>query len=165
MTRYPLQALIRIRKDREEAAVTRLALARASEEMAVRTLETRRREHREYLEWCAAEADRLMGGLLGREIQRLDVETALAQIGWNKEGEASRLERITAAEAALETARKETMAALAAHRIATSALERIMEHHRDWSHKLRLVEEAHEEAELQEIAELLHQRREARVAA
>ena len=165
MKRYPLESLIRIRKDREEAAVTRLAIARASEEMAVRAVETRRREHREYLEWCAAESDRLMQGLLDREIQRLDVETVHAQIGWNKEGEATRLERITAAEAALENARKETAAALAAHRIASSALARITEHHLDWSRKLRLVEEALEEAELQEIAELMHQRRESKVAA
>lgn len=161
MKRYPLQSLQRIRTDREEAAVARLALARASEEMAVRTLETRRREHREYLEWCEAEADRLMGELLGRDILRLDVETAHAQIGWNKEGEASRLERITAAEKALEVAKEETRSAIAHHRAASAALERISEHHRDWSGKQRLAEEAREESELQEIADLLHQRREA----
>jgi len=165
MKHYPLHALQRIRTDREEAAATKLSLARASEEMAVRMVETRRREHREYQEWCAAESDRLMGDLVSRKIQRLDVETALAQMGWNKEGETALLERIAAAEATLETARKETIAALAAHRTALAALARIDEHHRDWSRKLRLAEEAHEEAELQEIAELLHQRREARVAA
>jgi len=164
MKHYPLLSLIRIRKDREKSSVARLALARASEEMAIRAVETRRREHREYLEWCATESDRLMGNLLDREIQRLDLEGALAQIGWNKEAEETRLERIKDAEAALENARKETADALAAHRIASTALARITEHHLDWSRKLRLAEEAYEEAELQEIAELLHQRRESRVA-
>jgi hypothetical protein len=165
MRRYPLQSLQKIRRDREHAAVTRLASARSSEEMAVRMVETRRREHREYLEWIASEQERLMGGLVGREIQRLDVEAALAQIGWNKEGETALLDRIMAAEKTLEAAKVETRTALIAHREASAALTRITEHHLDWSRKLRLVEEAHEEAELQEIAELLHQRQEGRAVA
>jgi len=165
MSRYPLQALLKIRTDREEAAVARLALARTSEEMAVRMVETRRREHRDYIDWCASEAERLMAGLVGREIKRLDVENTLAQIGWNREGEADRLERIKSAQMALETAKEETRVALAAHRSAIAALERINEHHLDWSRKLRLAVEALEEAELQEIAELLYQRQEIKSAA
>ena len=106
-----------------------------------------------------------MAGLVGREIRRLEVESAHAQIGWNKEGEATLLERITAAEKALEAAKEETRTAFSVHRDASAALARITEHHLDWSRKLKLAEEAHEEAELQEIAELLHQRHEARAAA
>lgn len=162
---YPLEALHRIRSDREEAAVTRLALARSAREIAARALEARRREHAEYVTWCGRESERLMEDLAAREIRRSDLENVKAQISWNAEGEATHLEKIAGAVSALEEAERDLETAAEMHRAALVALEKIEAHRKDWQAKLLLAEEAAEDAELQEAAELSHARRTARIAA
>lgn len=162
---YPLEALHRIRMNREKAAMTRLGLARVAEQSAVDALRSREREHREYLSWCETEADRIMEKLLGGGITRGELETAKAQIAWNRDGEEAYLERISSAKSALESARKELKEAAELHQKAYLSLEKIKAHRSEWSSKLVLAQEAADEAELQEVAELLHQRVEARHAA
>lgn len=163
--RYPLEALYRIRSDREKASASRLSLARIAERTSESALSARRREHSDYLSWCSTEADRLMESLLGKGILRADLETVKAQIAWNLSGEAAYLERTAAAETALESARRELAEATLLHQEAYLSLEKLKEHRLDWVRKVELALETAEEAELQEVAELLHQRKEMRPAA
>ena len=157
--KYPLELLLKIRHDREEAAIQRLAQSRREEER--RRLETaaRRRELSDYRVWCAAESERILNKLSHSVVRKAEIDRTHAQILWNQEAESAYRERLEAAIRSEEEVRAAVAEAAEARRVAGMARERIAAHRQEWTRIRQLAEEAAEESELQEVAELLYLQR------
>ena len=154
--KYPLELLLKIRHDREEAAIQRLSQYRREEEK--RRLETgiRYRELSDYRVWCAAESERILTKLSHSVVRKAEIDRAHAQILWNQEAERAFREGLEAAISAEKDARAAVAEAAEARRVAGMARERIAAHRHEWTRIRQLAEEVAEESELQEVAELLY---------
>ena len=145
--KYPLELLLKIRHDREEAAIQRLAQSRREEEK--RHLETaaRRRELVDYRVWCDAESERILNKLSHSVVRKSEIDRAHAQILWNQEAERAYRERLETAISSEKEAQEAVVEAAEARRVAGMARERIAAHREEWSRVRRLAEEAAEESE------------------
>jgi hypothetical protein len=154
--KYPLELLLKIRHDREEAAIQRLAQSRREEEKRRFETSARRREFNDYRVWCAAESERILSKLSRSVVRKAEIDRAHAQILWNQEAESVYRERLEAAIRAGKEAQGAVAEAAEARRVAGMARERIAAHRQEWTRIRQLAEEAAEESELQEVAELLY---------
>lgn len=154
--RYPLQVLLKIRTDREEAAAAKLAREIREEERCRQVFGERTRELAAYRDWCIAEAERILNRLTLSILPKAEVDRARSQILWNQEAEAAYSQRLEAAREALAAAIAAKDLAAEERRLAGVARERISLHREEWLKVERRRAEAEEEAELQEVAELLY---------
>lgn len=154
--RYPLQVLLKIRTDREATAAAKLSREIREEERCRQVFGERARELDAYRDWCAAEAERILSRLTLSILPKAEVDRARSQILWNQEAESAYAQRLEAARDALAAAIAAKDLAAEERRLAGVARERISLHREEWLKVERRRAEAEEEAELQEVAELLY---------
>lgn len=154
--KYPLQILLKIRIDREEAAAAKLARAIREEERCLLMVGEKERELSAYREWCLAESERIMGRLTLSVLPKSEIDRARSQILWNQEAESGYQAKLEAAKEALKEATASREVDAEERRLAGVARERISLHRDEWLKEERKRAEAQEEAELQEVAELLY---------
>lgn len=154
--RYPLQVLLKIRTDREATAAAKLSREIREEERCRQVFAERARELDAYRDWCASEAQRILNRLTLSILPKAEVDRARSQILWNQEAETAYAQRLEAARDALTAAIAAKDLAAEERRLAGVARERISLHREEWLKVERRRAEAEEEAELQEVAELLY---------
>ena len=102
--KYPLEFLLGLRKTRMEKCEQALAQARALVRKRNKELEDRTREHREYVEWCDREEDRIFEELIKKPSTHHKVLESREEMLANRAKEAEYLHRIEEARAALKAA-------------------------------------------------------------
>jgi chromosome segregation ATPase len=101
---YPLTFLLDLRKMRMERCEQALAQARAMVRRRREELEVRIQEHRNYVEWCDREEDRMFAELVAKPSQHQKVLDARQEMLVNRAKEADFLKLIDDARAALDAA-------------------------------------------------------------
>jgi len=153
--KYPLQLLLKIRRNREEAASSKLQREITEEERCRYSHERCLLELDSYRSWCVEESDRIMGRLAGAVVPKTAIDQARSQIQWNTEGEEPYRKRVEVAAEELRTSILSREKAEEERRLAGLAMERIATHRQEWINEQKRREEEAEDAELQEIAEIM----------
>jgi len=151
--KYPLTFLLSLRKSRMEKCEQALAQARAMVLRRNEELDARILEHREYVEWCDSEEDRIFLELFAKPAQHQKVLDARAEMLANRAKEAEFLQRIEEAKAALEAARAEEARCLADLQIAIRNREKLDSHKSLWTESLNHAEQLAEDLVMEETAE------------
>jgi hypothetical protein len=151
--KYPLTFLLDLRKTRMERCEQALAQARAMVKRREEELEARTREHREYVEWCDNEEDRIFAELLAKPAQHQKVLDAREEMLANRSREAEYLKRIDDARASLVAARTEEAKCLEALQIAIRNREKLDSHRSLWTETFKQAEQAAEDLVMEETAE------------
>jgi flagellar biosynthesis chaperone FliJ len=151
--KYPLTFLLDLRKTRMERCEQALAQARALVKRRHEELDARTREHKEYMEWCDAEEDRLFAVLFAKPAQHQKILDTRAEMLANRAREAEFLKRIDDARASLEAARADEANCLEALQIAIRNREKLESHKSLWTEGFKLLEQMAEDAVMEETAE------------
>jgi hypothetical protein len=151
--KYPLTFLLDLRKTRMERCEQALTQARAMVKRRHDELDARTCEHREYVQWCDEEEDRIFADLLAKPAQHQKVLEAREEMLANRAREAEYLKRIDDARAALEAARAEEVKCLAALQIAIRNREKLESHKSLWTADFRHGEQMAEDLVMEETAE------------
>jgi hypothetical protein len=151
--KYPLTFLLSLRKTRMERCEQALAQARALVKRRHEELEDRIREHREYVQWCDNEEDRLFAELFSKPAQHQKVLDVREEMLANRSKEAEYLKRIDDAQAALEAARAEEVKCLEALQIAIRNREKLDSHKLLWTDGFKQAEQMAEDLVMEETAE------------
>jgi hypothetical protein len=151
--KYPLTFLLGLRKSRMEKCEQALAQARAMVKRRHEELDARIREHREYVEWCDHEEDRIFSELLAKPAQHQKVLDSRAEMLANRAKEAEFLQRIEEAKAALEAARAEEARCLTELQIAIRNREKLDSHKVLWTEGFKQAEQMAEDLVMEETAE------------
>jgi flagellar biosynthesis chaperone FliJ len=151
--KYPLTFLLDLRKTRMERCEQALAQARAMVKRRHEELDDRIREHREYVQWCDDEEDRIFAELLAKPAQHQKVLDAREEMLANRAREAEYLKRIDDARAALEAARAEEAKCLEALQIAIRNREKLDSHKSLWTDGFKQAEQMAEDLVMEETAE------------
>jgi hypothetical protein len=151
--KYPLTFLLDLRKMRMERCEQALTQARAMVKRRHEELDARTREHREYVQWCDNEEDRIFAELLAKPAQHQKVLDAREEMLTNRAREAKYLKRIDDARAALEAARAEEVKCLEALQIAIRNREKLDSHKSLWTESFKQAEQMAEDAVMEETAE------------
>lgn len=151
--KYPLTFLLDLRKTRMERCEQALTQARAMVKRRLEELDARTREHREYVQWCDEEEDRLFAELLAKPTQHQKVLEARAEMLANRAREAEYFKRIDDARAALEAARAEEAKCLEALQIAIRNREKLECHKSLWTADFHQAEQIAEDLVMEETAE------------
>ena len=151
--KYPLTFLLDLRKTRMERCEQALAQARAMVKRRQEELEDRIREHREYVQWCDNEEDRLFAELFVKPAQHQKVLDVREEMLANRGKEAEYLKRIDDAQAALEAARAEEVKCLEALQIAIRNREKLDSHKSLWTESFKKTEQMAEDLVMEETAE------------
>jgi hypothetical protein len=151
--KYPLTFLLELRKMRMERCEQALAQARAMVKRRHEELEDRIREHREYVEWCDNEEDRIFAELLTKPAAHQKVLDAREEMLANRAKESEFLKRIDDARAALEAARTEEARCLAELQTAIRNREKLESHKSLWTDGFKQAEQMAEDLVMEETAE------------
>lgn len=151
--KYPLTFLLGLRKTRMEKCEQALAQARAMVKRRHEELDARIREHRDYVEWCDREEDRMFAELFAKPAQHMKVLDARAEMLANRAKEAEFLQRIEEAKAALEAARAEEARCLTELQIAIRNREKLDSHKALWTEGFKHAEQMAEDLVMEETAE------------
>lgn len=151
--KYPLTFLLDLRKTRMERCEQALTQARAMVKRRHEELDARTREHREYVQWCDDEEDRLFAELFAKPAQHQKVLDVREEMLANRAREAEYLKRIDDARAALEAALAEEVKCLEALQIAIRNREKLDSHKSLWTQDFRHGEQMAEDLAMEETAE------------
>lgn len=151
--KYPLEFLLGLRKTRMERCEQALAQARALVKRRHAELDDRIREHREYVEWCDSEEDRIFADLLSKPSTHQRVLESRDEMLANRARESEFLHRIEQARAALEEARAAEAKCLAELQQAIRNREKLESHKTLWKESVLREEQLAEDLVMEETAE------------
>lgn len=151
--KYPLTFLLDLRKTRMERCEQALAQARAMVKRRNAELEDRIREHREFLQWCDEEEERIFLKLFSKPAPHQKVLDSREEMLANRAREAEFLKRIDDARAALEAARVEENQCLEALQTAIRNREKLDSHRSLWVQAFQIAEQMAEDLVMEETAE------------
>lgn len=151
--KYPLEFLLGLRKTRMERCEQALAQARALVKRRHAELDDRIREHREYVEWCDIEEDRIFAELLSKPSTHQRVLESRDEMLANRARESEFLHRIEQARAALEEARAAEAKCLAELQQAIRNREKLESHKTLWKESFLREEQLAEDLVMEETAE------------
>jgi len=151
--KYPLAFLLDLRKTRMERCEQALAQARAMVKRRNEELEDRIREHRDYVQWCDNEEDRIFAELFAMPAPHQKVLEAREEMLANRAREAEYLKRIDDARAALDAARAEEAKCLEALQIAIRNREKLDSHKALWTESFQHAEQMAEDLVMEETSE------------
>ena len=151
--KYPLEFLLGLRKTRMEKCEQALAQARALVRKRNQELEDRISEHREYVEWCDREEDRIFEELIKKPSTHHKVLESREEKLANRAKEAEYLHRIEEARAALKAAHDEEAKCLAELQVAIRNREKLASHKSHWTEAAQKEEQMAEDLVMEETAE------------
>lgn len=148
---YPLEVLLRVRRLRQDKAMTNLTRAESDLAEAKRKLRQARSKHEEYLIWLAEEEERRYDSIMRTEMSLDDVEEFKLGLCSIRAMEAGYLERILRAEKHVEDCRQACREARDRLLEAQRATLKIEEHKVRWSVVAQREAERLEEIELEDF--------------
>ena len=151
--KYPLAFLLDLRKGRMDKCEQALAQARALVKRRQKELEARIEEHRNYVEWCEQEEDRIFEKLFSKPAQHQKVLDAREEMLANRAKEAEYLQRIEEAKVQLEEAINEETRCHQELQIAIRNCEKLDSHKKFWTSEKNKEEQAAEDLVMEETAE------------
>jgi len=157
--KYPLQFLVKIRRDHQQRCEQALVQARAARERREEELALRQKELRDYRDWCDREEDRLFDVIFRGASTNKDVVSAKEEMLWNRQKESEYTGRVAEAEKALTAAIAEVQARIEALQRATKNIEKLSAHRDLWTAEARLFAQQAEDMQMEEAAEIAFSRR------
>jgi len=148
---YPLQAMLNIRAMREDRAASDLTRARRDRVQAETALQERRTARQRYEETKESRRDKVYEAVIGRVVQREDLDRARDAVTRIDEEGVLLEEDEKKAESVLEEKKKEAAAAQVRYVAAEKDKEKIVLHREAWEVEDRHEQERAEDAEMEEF--------------
>lgn len=149
--KYPLEALLGVRKFREDGAANEVTRCRRAVEEARELVEQRKRELQEYTEWRVKREAELYAEIMDQAIHVGELDDLKLKIQMLRDKELTLEDRIKEAERGVEAAQENLEKSIAQHRIAVRDREKIDEHKELWNQDQAKAAEAAAELEMEDF--------------
>lgn len=151
MEEYPLQALLQVRRIRENKARTAVATAQKQLAAARALLEEKKVELENYRRWRVEEEERLLNDLIGKPVRVGVLTDTRMQIASMREKEIDYQDAIRQAEKKVDEAEEALADARRKLAKATREMLKLEEHRSIWREEQRLEQERFADAELEDF--------------
>lgn len=148
---YPLEELLKVRVHREEAAQIAVTAQRAAVEHADATVQARRQELADYIEYCKRREAEMYEDIMDREVQMRDLDDLKLSISLLQQRQHQIEDQVQSAQQELKQAQAELAQAQADLAAAAKDRRKIDEHKSVWSREEARRAEAEVEKEMEDF--------------
>lgn len=151
---YVLQDLLKIRLMREQRAKDELIKAQNVLEMAIRKVEQKEKELKDYRVWRVKEEDRLYAEVMNKRVKRMDIDGLKLNLAELERKELDHIQAIDDAKEEREKAKEALEEARTAYNIALVNKQKIEEHKTTWMITWNKEQELRAEKEIEDFKTL-----------
>lgn len=151
LNHYPLKDILKVRKLKQDAALNKLNEQKKRVKKAEEKVEKQKWRIEEFKKWLPKEEERLYDQIIGKSVQKAEVNDIKARIESHRDRLAQHHDRLEKFKEEVKQAKEDLEAARKAYQDITYNIEKILQHQESWLAEYQKEVQAAQEKEVEDI--------------